>query len=350
MKKLLCIISSTMFLTLTALNSYSVFADDAIKVYVDGSAVSFDDQEPIIENGRTLVPFRAVLNKMGAKVEWESDTKTIICTNGDIIVKLTVDSNEIIIGEDKTIELDVAAKIENGRTLVPLRAISESLGANVNWNAQNKIITIDTQTVSNQSVKSETYSDSIKADDGTVVCFTEMEYPVLNGSGKFIDKINQDYSAYIQNLNETFLTEYGDEAKAFYADNNFEEFNGWSELINGEVTYHDNEKVCILTEISVYTGGAHPNSYKEAVIYDINSGNKLNLEDICENKDEVIEKATAGFKEMIEKAPIEYYEDALETLDVNNAVYYLTDDGITFSFGKYEIAPYARGYVEYSVK
>lgn len=85
---------------------------------------------PFIENGRTLVPVRFISEKFGAKVDWNSSSKTVTINSNDTEVKLVINSNVITVnGED--LELDVSAQIKNDRTFIPLRILSESLGKKV---------------------------------------------------------------------------------------------------------------------------------------------------------------------------------------------------------------------------
>ncbi len=114
----------------------SVFAEEEIKVYVNGNLVEFD-QLPVIESGRTLVPVRGVFEALGAEVSY--DNGVVNGTKGSTKVTINVGSDKAYVDdEEKT--LDVPAKIENGRTLVPLRFIGEAFGDDVHWEAKNKRI------------------------------------------------------------------------------------------------------------------------------------------------------------------------------------------------------------------
>lgn len=129
----------------------------ATDVFV-GSNKLVMDQEPIIENGRTLVPVRAIFEALGSEVVYNQDTQTIVSLNDkrDRIIILQINQpmlasapyhasvervkqGEITfkeLGSEMALTariIDVAPKIVNNRTLVPVRVISESLGANVTW-------------------------------------------------------------------------------------------------------------------------------------------------------------------------------------------------------------------------
>lgn len=70
-----------------------------INVYLDANEIEFDVPPQII-NGRTMVPIRAIFEKMGANVEWDQTTNSAICTKGDTVVKMTVDSDQMYINDE----------------------------------------------------------------------------------------------------------------------------------------------------------------------------------------------------------------------------------------------------------
>lgn len=112
-----------------------------ISVIVNGKEVVFD-QLPVIIDGRTLVPLRAIFEALGADVSWDETTKTVTSTLGDITVKLTIDTNTMLVNEE-TKTLDVNAQIISSRTMVPVRAIGEAFGALVGWDDATKTVTVE---------------------------------------------------------------------------------------------------------------------------------------------------------------------------------------------------------------
>ena len=112
-----------------------------ITVLVNGAAVSFD-QPPFIENGRTLVPLRAIFEALGAEVSWEETTQTVSAVRDDVTITLRIGGN-ILIRNGESIQLEVPAQITGGRTMVPVRAIAESFGAVVGWEPDTRTVTID---------------------------------------------------------------------------------------------------------------------------------------------------------------------------------------------------------------
>lgn len=111
-----------------------------ICVSVGGKLVPFD-QPPVLENGRTLVPLRAIFEALGASVEWDAMTQTVKSVKDNTQISLQIGSSSMYVnGTAKT--LDVPAKIINSRTLVPVRAVSEAYGASVEWDQYSQTVII----------------------------------------------------------------------------------------------------------------------------------------------------------------------------------------------------------------
>jgi len=138
MKKILSLL---LILSLCIACSFTALAEERIiKVFVDGKEIQFD-VHPISENGRTLVPMRYIFEALGAEVNWIGEENRAIATKGDITVDITPGSDTMY-RNDAPITLDVPAKAIDGRTLVPARAVSEALDAEVKWNPEEYTVYI----------------------------------------------------------------------------------------------------------------------------------------------------------------------------------------------------------------
>lgn len=150
---LTCILAQSMF---------TVALAGDIKIYIDGTETQ-TEVAPVIVNGRTLVPVRAVCEAMDCNVDWDGKTKEVTISHPLAIVKLKIDSyfmkvstfrdytyvyagDTVKLGaENKEIEMDVPPLIINNRTMIPLRAVAEALPASVQWDNQNKCVLITKQ-------------------------------------------------------------------------------------------------------------------------------------------------------------------------------------------------------------
>ena len=123
-------------LALTLVMSVSVFAANDITVMLDNSKISFDVKPQIIDN-RTMVPIRAIFEELGATVSWNESTRTATAVIDDYVVKCTVGSKTLTVN-GKNHQMDTSPVIISDRTLMPARFAAEAFGANVSWNANTR--------------------------------------------------------------------------------------------------------------------------------------------------------------------------------------------------------------------
>ena len=95
----------------------------------------------MIKNGRTLIPVRFLFEQMGANVDWNEREQIVTISKNDIVITLAVGSANAEIN-GKTVTMDAPTQIIYGKTMVPVRFISENLGYEVEWDDENRIITI----------------------------------------------------------------------------------------------------------------------------------------------------------------------------------------------------------------
>ncbi len=116
------------------------YAQD-VNVSINGNIVNFQNQKPVVVEGRTLIPLRGVFDNMGYGIDWNGETKTVTLTKGSDAITINIgESCYYLNGESHAI--DVPAQIINGSTMLPLRAISDASGTEVLWDAETKIATI----------------------------------------------------------------------------------------------------------------------------------------------------------------------------------------------------------------
>ncbi len=121
-----------------------------IGVTVNGTAVEFEDQQPIILNDRTLLPVRGVMEALGKEVAWDSENSRAVISDASVSVSLGIGDAVMIkevmadgLSVTENIELDSVPVIVNDRTLLPIRAVAEAFGAQVLWDSETSTVIIN---------------------------------------------------------------------------------------------------------------------------------------------------------------------------------------------------------------
>ena len=121
----------------------TALAGSEITVLIDGEQIEFE-VPPQIMNGRTMVPFRAIFENLGAEVDWDNDTRTAIGIKDDVVVEAQIGNTTMCVdGEEKL--MDIAPVIVGGRTLVPARFVAEAFNCDVDWDNTTRTVIIVTE-------------------------------------------------------------------------------------------------------------------------------------------------------------------------------------------------------------
>ncbi len=112
-----------------------------IVVRVDGEEIAFDVPPYVNSDDRTMVPVRFVSESLGASVTWDNASRTVIVESGEDLITMPVNGMTVVVNGTPD-RMDTTAVLKNGRTMVPVRFISEYLGADVAWDAENHIVDI----------------------------------------------------------------------------------------------------------------------------------------------------------------------------------------------------------------
>ncbi len=238
-------------------NIYSVYADEQIKIFIDGEQLITDDT-PFLTDGRTLVPFRAIFEKLGFEVDWESEAKQINaeCRTSKNRVRCniqTIENKMIVMLDDYVTEnngfvnvtsFEILPQIVSGKTYIPLRTVSEALGCGVEWNGNTKTITITakdrlptkkevedntvitpnvTETVTEETTLSIVTTET---EQNPVVIYSDDNKPIVGDTpGNILKDINNFDPLSVDSYTDTYrLGSIG--VCAWYAKNRFYEVHG----------------------------------------------------------------------------------------------------------------------------
>ncbi len=244
MKKFLILLS--IFVLVFTVN---VFATSPVKVLMNDEYIDFTDENnqvvnPEITNSRTMVPLRKIFETLGAKVEWDNDTRTVIAQKDGVEIRLTIGSQvAYIIKGDVTTNyvLDSVAYIKDGRTLVPLRFISESLGCLVGWNQEEQtaiIISIEelTKEVLAECTNLNEFITTVKSDDSKYIdmdfSYEANPYDEEDGSASAKFNIFNTDESLILNVIKVIPDEEGLTGKYYDAGTITQEVEDESDVVN----------------------------------------------------------------------------------------------------------------------
>jgi len=117
-------------------------AQSSIAITLNGASIP-NDVPPTIIDGRTVVPVRAVTEALGANVDWDGATRSVTITRGANIIVMTIDSNSATV-DTRATTLDVAPILINDTTMLPIRFIAESFNLDVDWDEADRTVIITT--------------------------------------------------------------------------------------------------------------------------------------------------------------------------------------------------------------
>ncbi|WP_060530939.1 copper amine oxidase N-terminal domain-containing protein [Paenibacillus bovis] len=124
---------------LDELSDHTAADPDVLNLFVNGT--SYTDAAPVVQNGTTLVPFRVVSEALNAKVTWSAKDQSVTVVKDGQTVKLYVNKKNAVVN-GKSVSLQAAPIMKNGSTRVPVRVISEALGATVKWEPVSESVVI----------------------------------------------------------------------------------------------------------------------------------------------------------------------------------------------------------------
>ncbi|GEA16855.1 hypothetical protein E308F_31010 [Moorella sp. E308F] len=145
---------SLLTLALALILAAAAFAADAMhpRVLVDGREIHPDVPAYINEDNRTMIPYRAVSEALGATVDWnEADQSVTVRYEGRTVVVWIGKNTYTVNGQQKV--MDTVPVIKNDRTMIPLRAVAEGLGCEVRWDGINYIVYVISPKAKNTGIK-----------------------------------------------------------------------------------------------------------------------------------------------------------------------------------------------------
>lgn len=100
--------------------------------------------EPFIQDGYTLVPFRELLTKLGTKITWDPAAREVSASSGGTTIELTIDSKTAYVNGN-AIKIEAPPRLKNGRTYIPARLVLETFGVSVGWNNTYRLVLVSAE-------------------------------------------------------------------------------------------------------------------------------------------------------------------------------------------------------------
>lgn len=350
------------FTMLVSAFSYSAMADDGISIIVNGEEISFSEM-PYIEDGVTMVPMRAIFEALGAEVNFDVETKEITAKLDENNIKFFSNS-KIAIVNGQTKSSAKAVKNIDGTTMIPLRFVSEALGAIVDWDQDTKVIEINTRQiyplvddeasiVTDESLDSVEYTtdridSSVKDSNYSVIVNEWYDKIVIKGDSQVAAKIN----AAIEKDYENFLSDDRLSENSAGATSKNQFYN----TVSATVTKDSDGILSIQYTKKWYAGGSANEDYY-GLNFDLSTGEKLSLTKVFNNSEEYVSSylkaAVLKYIDMNSKSIRWWGVDDIG--DVSNAKeivsgyglddysYYVKDKKVYLCYETYLLAPGSEG-------
>lgn len=111
-----------------------------INIVINGNTIETEDK-PYIKEGRTLVPIRLISENLGIKIDWDGDNREVLLNKGNDSIRLPIMKDYYYLNGEM-IKTEISGEITNSRTFVPVRLIAELFGSKVDWNNDTRTVLI----------------------------------------------------------------------------------------------------------------------------------------------------------------------------------------------------------------
>lgn len=314
-----------LIITLTCFNCIGI-AEENVTVVLDGETIVFDVPAQIIDE-RTMVPMRKIFEELGMEVEWFDETQTVMATKRGVVIEFPIGSTTV---SRNTIEqtIDVPAQLVDGRTLVPVRFVSEFAGAEVVWDGNTKTVFINSSDNIKQLYWNDNYEYWGETENGYASGYGAL-YNKEDGSlrqiGKYIDSkifegsdffdngdtFNGNYEngkivngTYKDSENGVYYTGRFENGEFVYGKKTFSDSKSWAEGTFKDFTLHGYGKVYDESYDRLYVGNWTNGSMDgEFTIYDyannITYKNTIRNGKVVNEKQERLEEAYRKVDELV---------------------------------------------------
>lgn len=167
--------------------------DGGVDMQINGQYIDFTGAEPEIVDGRTMVPMRAALDALGASVDYDHASKTVTAALGGTSLRHAIGTDEITLSGGQVLTMDAASYVKNGSVMAPLRFFSQALGCEVYWDrGQRTAVVIDKRGTVAEIDKSFSVLNDVQAKQKADLTGNLSMEMDLDGTAKVLDSISGD--------------------------------------------------------------------------------------------------------------------------------------------------------------
>lgn len=352
-------------LIFSLLNVFMVCAQEKTEIYVNGLKLE-TDAEPVIKDGRTYVPLRNIGEILGYTVSYDETAKTIAMDQPElgIEIKMTIGSDKAYINGEETV-MQAAPFISEGRTMVPVRFVSEAMDSRVDWQSSytnddigivpNKVTINCSYPVKlpsgNARIASEVHSQSwsLVDDDGKeytigydmiLPVFSEMKDPV------FQKWLNDGYKDFYEEVKQNTIDIYEEQNQEQYDYRYNYSYDYFFSIVS------DNANILSITEnYYIYSGGAHGMPVRECANIDFSNSKVLVISDLFKSDKNYEQKLLSEINSLRLAKEKEYggISEITELPHYGGYSFYFEDGNLVIFYHPYALASYARGFIEFRI-
>ncbi|MZP29031.1 DUF4163 domain-containing protein [Heliobacterium undosum] len=288
---------------------------------------------------RTLVPLRGVSEALGLEPAWKAENQMVTLNGPSRTITMQVDDYKATVG-DHRVSLDSPPQLIGDAVYVPLRFVSENLSVKVAWDAAAK--TVNLSRITENAVTFKTVKE-YSEDEKMII---DIQYPQIDGmkDAAAQERINRQIREQVTQFKQATLAE-AEECHAQFAEAGLPP-RVFSVVSNYEVKYNANNLVSLRFIDYNYLGGAHGMSYASSLTFDTTDGKVYELKDLFASSD-YIDRISGQVKQQIKDRDI-YLFSPFTSIDAKQP-FYLRPDGIVVYYQLYELTAYAYGFPEFTI-
>ena len=331
----------------------NTFAQEDVKIKINDALVQVN---AFIENGRVMIPLRAVTEELGCDVIWYAKTSQVVARRAGIEVIFTVGQDTMTVNDNKK-QIDVVPKIIDGRTYVPLRVLQEALNDSFKWDGESRTVYIESDYVKNpfeELCKIKRTFEVIGKNHEDIPIKIDVEVPRIE-----YDEYNEE----LEKINKYLYNKSLEEEKYIEEKTNGDFYDGYDGKYSYEIQYNKKDIFSISAKREIWAGGGMHRLAQERLksfgyVFSKKTGDKLEITDILKGEmQEIKDNVLANYKKMIdEKAKIDFY-GTLKELDfypniedsVKDLVFYVNNENLVFVWDIFNGGSMETGTLKYEI-